>query len=983
MIQEFCIVFCVVLGAVHSYGELPSASKAVNEANQDFRQYHGIIKENALEGDIVELDKELVCRNRDGLTGDQICGYTLYKSHSELPFKVVLRDRDTGRADIVVTAPVLDYERRHKYNFEIAAHDCITGTHTKQRERVHIEVEDVDDHDPEWKQEAVYSKVVDVPEGRMLTNILQLELDDKDGSDKYSKICRFHILTPGAPFSIDEEGVLSNTEPLSYEEKHNHILEVRAEDCGGKQSTTLLINIRVLAQCHPGWKDIAARVSFTPGSSGHQPLAPGAHLEVCPQTCTPASVSTHVTLTTDHIGKGCDRDTYSIHSQRKLCGASESIHDLLPNPAFGSWTKSLPSDDGSESDLIFAFDGKTNAIEVPNTKFNHTLESEFSISTWMKHEPAENEDDKEHLLCNADGEKMNRHHYSVFVHHCRLVLLLRREPGQASGADDLNVFRPAEWRFSRPEICDGQWHHYTINVNFPEVNLYVDGKRHVAEKHNPEIVDDWPLHPSKKIHFTKLVVGACWMGGTKHLTQYFKGYLAGLSILNGQTESDRVITCLNNCKEKLDFHAMNEMETGMSVEFNSEMTMMTINGHDVANVERLIRKIGYINSRLYPTPGHRALTLTTQVTCTDGHALEIAPVESLVVVQSAEEPIITIEGATSLQHPEGDYPHGVKIFPGMHITVETRKEAEEKEEKPLTDTSEQETKQKSDDKNEKEDTRKESDNIFAANRYKLDSCIIKINPPMNQDVEHLTYPENMLSQLMVEAYQNENGLVFSGAEAIEHYASILSQVQYVNSAPGDVKHRIFLLTCSELNGRFVSNQFKVQADVIHILHEDVHIPQAHAKETKFYETVKNYKELDNQVAGKAEYMSNNIGVHSGAGVGMIVIIVVCVGFLAFMIVLGVVRIRAAHHRSAGVHHDAEEKPEMEWDNSALTITVNPMDQENVFEEEHELNGLPDDDTSDDDDDDGSSFHDDLESSEEEAEKVKDRELEWDDSTLTF
>ena len=41
----------------------------------------------------------------------------------------------------------------------------------------------------------------------------------------------------------------------------------------------------------------------------------------------------------------------------------------------------------------------------------------------------------------------------------------------------------------------------------------------------------------------------------------------------------------------------------------------------------------------------------------------------------------------------------------------------------------------------------------------------------------------------------------------------------------------------------------------------------------------------------------------------------------------------------------------------------------------------DDDSSD--DDDGSDFHDEIESSEEEAEKVKDRELEWDDSTLTF
>lgn len=47
------------------------------------------------------------------------------------------------------------------------------------------------------------------------------------------------------------------------------------------------------------------------------------------------------------------------------------------------------------------------------------------------------------------------------------------------------------------------------------------------------------------------------------LSQYFRGYLAGLSVLKGKTESDRVIQCLNNCKEKLDFHAMSEMETGM------------------------------------------------------------------------------------------------------------------------------------------------------------------------------------------------------------------------------------------------------------------------------------------------------------------------------------------------------------------------------------------------------------------------------------
>ena len=43
----------------------------------------------------------------------------------------------------------------------------------------------------------------------------------------------------------------------------------------------------------------------------------------------------------------------------------------------------------------------------------------------------------------------------------------------------------------------------------------------------------------------------------------------------------------------------------------------------------------------------------------------------------------------------------------------------------------------------------------------------------------------------------------------------------------------------------------------------------------------------------------------------------------FIIVVGVYRIRSTHQRTVEVN--IEEKQEMEWDNSALTITVNPMD----------------------------------------------------------
>ena len=54
-----------------------------------------------------------------------------------------------------------------------------------------------------------------------------------------------------------------------------------------------------------------------------------------------------------------------------------------------------------------------------------------------------------------------------------------------------------------------------------------------------------------------------------------------------------------------------------------------------------------------------------------------------------------------------------------------------------------------------------------------------------------------------------------------------------------------------------------------------------------------------------------------------VIVVVCVAFVGVIVILGILRIRAAHKRTAREELQAE--VEMAWDDSALNIVVNPLD----------------------------------------------------------
>lgn len=81
-----------------------------------------------------------------------------------------------------------------------------------------------------------------------------------------------------------------------------------------KLSPLLCLTLALCLPLSPGWNK---RVDYEPGTGSKQ-LFPKMHLETCDGPLS--SVRTTVELQTSHIGKGCDRETYSEKSLQKLCG---------------------------------------------------------------------------------------------------------------------------------------------------------------------------------------------------------------------------------------------------------------------------------------------------------------------------------------------------------------------------------------------------------------------------------------------------------------------------------------------------------------------------------------------------------------------------------------------------------------------------------------------------------------------------------------
>ena len=72
-----------------------------------------------------------------------------------------------------------------------------------------VYIDDANEFSPVWNERQYWASVDEGPQ--LHKDIIQVSASDADGSPGMSKICQYHVTTPGVPFDVDELGSRSFT----------------------------------------------------------------------------------------------------------------------------------------------------------------------------------------------------------------------------------------------------------------------------------------------------------------------------------------------------------------------------------------------------------------------------------------------------------------------------------------------------------------------------------------------------------------------------------------------------------------------------------------------------------------------------------------------------------------------------------------------------------------------------------------------------
>ncbi|XP_054745497.1 calsyntenin-1 [Anastrepha obliqua] len=922
------------------------------------KSYHGLVRENETLVEItplIKVDEEKICNFR-----------ILKKPYHEIPFQIEL----VNNLGILKARRTLNCEKRKSYHFEIVAIFC-DGTHSAVA-NVHITVIDINEYAPTFLQP---SYVTEVDEGRLYKEIIRVEATDKDCTPLFGDVCKYEILNNDQPFIIDNEGSIKNTEPLSHKASHNHILSVVAYDCAMKESAPIMVSIKVRRVCEARFLGIPERIDYTATATESLSLFPNARLELCDMDCSNQYLNIHtsVALKTKHISFGCDRDISN-------CSTGLSLIDLLPRNA--EWTKDLSYDEGLEP--VFHFDGATG-VTVPDVIITHhdfstrpfsiiTIFRHYNLATTSKHI-------KEHIICSADDHKMNRHHMALFVRNCRLILLLRKNFNEG----DLNIFSPAEWRWKVSQVCDNEWHHYVLNVDqSAKIELYIDGIRFensVEDRHsNPEVIDDWPLHAAHGVN-TTLAIGACYQSSENRLKHGFNGDISEIKISLNSVLSPEDVRCGTNCAEHLLPPSESLLEADSQVQTNAEMNEIYIEGQSKTNLEHLLQKIQYINTKDNPTIGRRNIEVRTTMMCINQSSTRLPTIETYIMVNEPNQLILPSKAIADSNvvynsaMSVGEFKNKLMVAPyvpffrsSLPVTIRKNDIINHVQHKQFDVNSEEKAKIIINGNTNNLVSYPEikrgvhilgtinitvvnTNDKIVANMQNLDSCSVIVFPSLNPDHEEIQVDgdESLSSTLDIKTNINKDGVEMIGNDGIANYLDVLKALVYSNKKPAYYLNRVFKLACTQLNSVFKSQEFTLTLTVLH----PKLVPTSTAApgpvmvvpENSLYDnsavnagalglTSPDSRLFAHAMIHPHDVQEPKVHVHSiiqkaESSHPTMLIILICIFLVILLCGVFIIRLKN-NNLPESCSKVADEG--LVWDDSALTITINPMQTDVVSED---------------------------------------------------